>query len=234
MDFPGRVLLLAETAGRRETLSELFSEYGLAPQRAASFADFLAADSKLALAVAPLHDGFQLDQLAIITEAELYADSPSRRARHAAQRKASVDNWLRDLTELKVGSPVVHEQHGIARYQGLIHLDLGEGEMEFLELHYAGDAKLYVPVSQLHVISRYSGADPDAAPAARTRLATMGKSETRAALQARDTAAELLALYALRAARQGHACEFKAHDHDAFADGFGFEETPIRQRRSRR
>jgi transcription-repair coupling factor (superfamily II helicase) len=120
---------------------------------------------------------------------------------------------------------VVHEQHGIARYRGLIHLDLGEGEMEFLELHYAGDAKLYVPVSQLHVISRYSGADPDAAP-----LHTLGsqqweKAKRRAALQARDTAAELLALYALRAARQGHACEFKAHDYDAFADGFGFEET---------
>jgi transcription-repair coupling factor (superfamily II helicase) len=149
----------------------------------------------------------------------------ARRGARATRRSAtSVDNWLRDLTELKVGSPVVHEQHGIARYQGLIHLDLGEGEMEFLELHYAGDARLYVPVSQLHVISRYSGADPDAP------LHTLGsqqweKAKRRAALQARDTAAELLALYALRAARQGHACEFKAHDYDAFADGFGFEET---------
>ncbi|WP_295507522.1 transcription-repair coupling factor [Accumulibacter sp.] len=223
--FQGRVLLLAETAGRRETLSELFSEYGLAPAASSGFSEFLESGSRLSLSIAPLHDGFQLAQLAIITEAELYADSPSRRARHTAQRKASVDNWLRDLTELKIGSPVVHEQHGIARYQGLIHLDLGEGEMEFLELHYAGNAKLYVPVSQLHVIARYSGADPDAAP-----LHTLGsqqweKAKRRAALQARDTAAELLALYALRAARQGHACEFKAHDHDAFADGFGFEET---------
>jgi transcription-repair coupling factor (superfamily II helicase) len=223
--FDGRVLLLAETPGRRETLSGLFSEYGLAPQASASFAEFMAADCRLSLAIAPLHNGFLLDRLAVITEAELYADSPSRRARHLAQRKTSVDNWLRDLTELKVGSPVVHEQHGIGRYQGLLHLDLGEGEMEFLELHYAGDAKLYVPVSQLHVISRYSGADPDTAP-----LHTLGsqqweKAKRRAALQARDTAAELLALYALRAARQGHACEFKAHDYDAFADGFGFEET---------
>ncbi|RDE50045.1 MAG: transcription-repair coupling factor [Candidatus Accumulibacter meliphilus] len=223
--FPGRVLLLAETAGRRETLSELLADYALAPSASSDLAAFLAADSKLALAVAPLHDGFQLAQLAIITEAELYADSPSRRARHAAQRKATVDNWLRDLTELKVGSPVVHEQHGIARYQGLIHLDLGEGEMEFLELHYAGDAKLYVPVAQLHVISRYSGADPDAAPLHALGSPQWEKAKRRAALQARDTAAELLALYALRAARQGHACEFKTHDHDAFADGFGFEET---------
>jgi transcription-repair coupling factor (superfamily II helicase) len=223
--FAGRVLLLAETPGRRETLAGLFAEYGLKPAASTGLADFLDSPSRLALTMAPLHDGFVVDQLAIITEAELYADSPSRRTRHAAQRKASVDNWLRDLTELKVGSPVVHEQHGIARYQGLVHLDLGEGDMEFLELHYAGDARLYVPVAQLHVISRYSGADPDAAP-----LHTLGspqweKAKRRAALQARDTAAELLALYALRAARQGHACQFKAHDYDAFADGFGFEET---------
>ena len=224
--FPGRVLVLAETAGRRETLSGLFSEYGLKPHACAGFSDFLATDSRLSLAVGPLHDGFQLAQLAVVTEAELYADSPSRRARHVAQRRASVDNWLRDLTELKVGSPVVHEQHGIGRYRGLVHLDLGEGEMEFLELHYAGDARLYVPVSQLHVIARYSGSDPDTAP-----LHTLGsqqweKAKRGAALQARDTAAELLALYALRAARQGHACEFTTHDYDAFADGFGFEETP--------
>jgi transcription-repair coupling factor (superfamily II helicase) len=224
--FPGRVLLLAEAAGRRETLSALFAEYGLKPSASASFTDFLGSDRRLALAVGPLHNGFLLDQLAVITEAELYADSPSRRARHVAPRRASIDNWLRDLTELKVGSPVVHEQHGIGRYQGLIHLDLGEGEMEFLELHYAEEARLYVPVSQLHVISRYSGADPDSAP-----LHTLGahhweKAKRRAALQARDTAAELLALYALRAARQGHACAFKVHDYDAFADGFGFEETP--------
>jgi transcription-repair coupling factor (superfamily II helicase) len=224
--FPGRVLLLAETAGRRETLSGLFSAYGLKPQASAGFSDFLATDSRLSLAVGPLHDGFQLAQLAIVTEAELYADSPSRRARHVAQRKASVDNWLRDLTELKVGSPVVHEQHGIGRYQGLVHLDLGEGEMEFLELHYAEDARLYVPVSQLHVIARYSGSDPDTAPLHALGSPQWEKAKRRAALQARDTAAELLALYALRAARQGHACEFTTHDYDAFADGFGFEETP--------
>jgi transcription-repair coupling factor (superfamily II helicase) len=228
--FPGRVLLLAESAGRRETLSELFAEYGLKFATNAASTDlsgFVASDSKLALGIAPLHNGFQLNgTLAFITESELYAGSPSRRTRHAAQRKASLDNWLRDLTELKVGDPVVHEQHGIARYQGLVHLDLGEGNMEFLELHYAGEAKLYVPVSLLHVISRYSGADPDSAP-----LHTLGsqqweKAKRRAALQARDTAAELLSLYATRAARQGHAFQFKTHDYDAFADGFGFEETP--------
>jgi len=223
--FDGRLLLLAETAGRRETLAGLFTEFGLPFDNRPDLAAFLATDARLSLAVGPLHDGFQLGQVAFVTEAELYADSPSRRGRQVTQRRASVDSWLRDLTELKVGAPVVHEQHGVARYQGLVHLDLGEGAMEFLALHYADNAKLYVPVSQLHVISRYSGADPDAAP-----LHTLGspqweKAKRRAALQARDTAAELLALYALRAARQGHACQYKAHDYDAFADGFGFEET---------
>ena len=223
---PGRILLLAESAGRRETLCGLFAEYGLKPETSADLSAFLGNDCRLAVGISPLHEGFLLGDLAFVTETELYADSPSRRTRHAAQKKASLDNWLRDLTELKVGDPVVHEQHGIARYQGLIHMDLGEGDMEFIELHYADEAKLYVPVAQLHVLSRYSGADPDAAP-----LHTLGsqqweKAKRKAALQARDTAAELLALYARRAARQGHAFEFTAHDYEAFADGFGFEETP--------
>ncbi len=231
--FPGRILLLAESAGRRETLATLLAEYGLKPAPCVDLAAFLASKEKLALTVSPIHEGFLLTPdssllppHAFITESELYAGSPSRRSRHSVQRKASLDNWLRDLTELKVGDPVVHEQHGIARYQGLVHLDLGEGDMEFLELHYANDARLYVPVAQLHVISRYSGNDPDAAPLHTLGTQQWEKAKRRAALQARDTAAELLALYAIRAARQGHAFEFTAHDYDAFADGFGFEETP--------
>ena len=227
--FPGRVLLLAESAGRRETLATLFAEYGLKPSPSADLSGFVAGDSKLALGVSPLLDGFVLDaaqQLAFITESELYAGSPTRRTRHAAQRKATLDNWLRDLTELKVGDPVVHEQHGIARYQGLVLLDLGEGDMEFIELHYAGDAKLYVPVAQLQLLSRYSSSDPETAPLHTLGTPQWEKAKRRAAMQARDTAAELLALYARRAARQGHAFEFKLRDYDAFADGFGFEETP--------
>ena len=231
--FPGRILLLAESAGRRETLAGLFADYGLNPDPCTDLSEFLANEYKLSLSVSPLHEGFLLTahsslltSLAFITEAELYAGSPSRRTRHAAQRKASLDNWLRDLSELKVGDPVVHEQHGIARYRGLVHLDLGEGDMEFLELHYASEARLYVPVAQLHLISRYSSSDPDAAPLHTLGTPQWEKAKRRAALQARDTAAELLALYALRAARQGHAFEFKTHDYDAFAEGFAFEETP--------
>jgi transcription-repair coupling factor (superfamily II helicase) len=222
--FKGRVLLLAESAGRRETLATMLAEHGLRPAASADFAGFAAADVPLALGVGPLHGGFALPNLAFITETELYAGAP-RRTRREAARKASFDNWLKDLTELKVGDPVVHESHGIGRYRGLIRMDLGTGEQEFLELHYANEAKLFVPVAQLHVISRYSGAEPEAAPLHTLGSGQWEKAKRKAAEQARDTAAELLTLYAARAARQGHAFDFQENDYEAFADGFGFEET---------
>ncbi|MFN4341626.1 MAG: transcription-repair coupling factor [Azonexus sp.] len=222
--FTGRVLLLAESAGRRETLAAMLGEHGVKPEASADFAGFVAGDAPLALGIAPLHAGFTLPGMALITEAELYAGAP-RRSRREAARKASFDNWLKDLTELKVGDPVVHESHGIGRYQGLVRMDLGTGEQEFLELHYANEAKLFVPVAQLHVISRYSGAEPEAAPLHTLGSGQWEKAKKKAAEQARDTAAELLALYAARAARQGHAFAFSEHDYEAFADGFGFEET---------
>ncbi len=224
---PGRVLLLAESAGRRETLAAMFAEYALKPAASADFAGFLAGDAPLCLSVGPLHAGFSLPAgtaISLITEAELYAGAP-RRTRREAARKASFDNWLKDLTELKVGDPVVHESHGIGRYRGLVRMDLGNGEQEFLELHYANEAKLFVPVAQLHVISRYSGAEPEAAPLHTLGSGQWDKAKRKAAQQARDTAAELLALYAARAARQGHAFAFEENDYEAFADGFGFEET---------
>ena len=223
--LPGRrALLVAESAGRRETLAAMLAEHGVHPVATADLAEFLAGSAALALVVGPLQSGFAVDGLTLITETELYAGAP-RRSRRAAQKKASFDNWLKDLTELKVGDPVVHEHHGIGRYRGLIRLDLGEGATEFLELHYANDAKLFVPVAQLHVISRYSGADPETAPLHTLGSGQWEKAKRKAAEQARDTAAELLALYAARAARQGHAFAFKEQDYDGFADGFGFEET---------
>jgi transcription-repair coupling factor (superfamily II helicase) len=132
---------------------------------------------------------------------------------------------VRDLSELKIGDPVVHMNHGIGRYHGLISMDMGEGETEFLHLEYAKEAQLYVPVSQLHVISRYSGASPDDAPLHALGSGIWEKAKKRAAEQVRDTAAELLNLYARRALRQGHAFEYSAHDYEAFAESFGFEET---------
>lgn len=221
---PRRFLILAESAGRRETLLALLNEHGIKPEPTNGLAEFLAADSPLGLSVTPLHQGFVVSGLALITEAELYAGIP-RRSRRESSRKASFDHWLKDLTELRVGDPVVHESHGVGRYQGLVHMELGQGEQEFLELHYANAAKLFVPVAQLHVISRYSGTDPENAPLHLLGSGQWEKAKRKAAEQARDTAAELLLLYAARAAREGFAFAFNERDYEAFADGFGFEET---------
>ena len=225
--YDGRVLLLADSLGRREIISGYLNEYGLSPTLCENYAQFLSGKEKFMLSVAALQNGFVLtdDNLAIITETELYAAQPRSRAARAA-KKSNVEGMLRDLSELKVGDPVVHEQHGIARYSGLVNLDLGEGEGEFLLLEYAGSDKLYVPVAQLHVISRYSGGAPETAPLHKLGTAAWDKAKRRAMQQVRDTAAELLNLYAQRATRTGHAFKLSPHDYEAFAAGFGFEETP--------
>jgi transcription-repair coupling factor (superfamily II helicase) len=221
-----RVMVAAESPGRRETMSTYFAEYGLRPPPCASFEEFLRSEAPLQLCLSPLAHGFIVptEGWAVVTEAELYAGVVRRRAR-LAEKRASVEGMLRDLSELKVGDPVVHEQHGIGRYQGLISLDVGDGANEFLLLEYEGGDKLYVPVSQLGVIGRYSGAQPEEAPLHKLGSGQWDKAKARAAKQVRDTAAELLALYAKRAARHGHAFGVKQHDLEAFADGFGFEET---------
>ena len=223
---PQRVLVAAESPGRRETMLAYFAEYGLAPAPCADFAAWQASAARFALAVAPLAGGFSLpgEGWCVVTEAELYAGTVRRRARDA-KKQSSVEGMLRDLSELRVGDPVVHAQHGIGRYQGLVGMDLGEGPTEFLHLQYEGGDKLYVPVSQLAVISRYAGAEAEAAPLHKLGSGQWDKAKARAAKQVRDTAAELLALYARRAAREGHAFRVQARDLDAFADGFGFEET---------
>ncbi len=225
-----RVMICAESNGRRETLQQYFNEYALAPEGCERFADFRTASAPLMLGVAPLHDGFalpaSLGNLAFITETELYAGSGRRIGKKKQEAVTQVEFMVRDLSELKIGDPVVHVNHGIGRYMGLTSMDLGEGETEFLHLEYAKDTKLYVPVSQLHVISRYSGASPEDAPLHALGSGQWDKAKRRAAQQVRDTAAELLNLYARRALREGHSFDYSAHDYDAFAESFGFEETP--------
>jgi transcription-repair coupling factor (superfamily II helicase) len=222
-----RVMIAAESPGRRETMATYFAEYGLKLPSCTSFEEFQKSGAPFALCVAPLSHGFVLpaEGWAVVTEAELYAGVVRQRAR-AAEKRSSVEGMLRDLSELKIGEPVVHEQHGIGRYEGLVTLDLEDGQSEFLLLQYEGGDKLYVPVSQLGMIGRYSGAQPEEAPLHKLGSGQWDKAKARAAKQVRDTAAELLALYAKRAARLGHAFSVKQHDLEAFADGFGFEETP--------
>jgi transcription-repair coupling factor (superfamily II helicase) len=224
-----RVLVAAESPGRRETMLAYFAEYGLKPAPVADYAAFSAGAERFSLTVSPVLNGFALpdEGWCLVTESELYAGVARRRGR--TEKRSSVEGMLRDLSELKVGDPVVHEKHGIGRYTGLANLDLGEGTTEFLLLEYEGGDKLYVPVSQLNVIGRYSGQQAEDAPLHKLGSGQWDKAKARAARQVRDTAAELLQLYARRAARQGHAFGVKQHDIEAFADGFGFEETPDQQ-----
>ncbi len=225
--YDGRTLLLADSLGRREIMAGFLQEYGLKAEICEDYAGFLASSKKFMLCTGPLQNGFLLpsEGLAIITESELYASKPRNRATRAA-KKSNIEGMLRDLSELKVGDPVVHEQHGIARYQGLVNLDLGEGENEFLLLEYQGGDKLYVPVSQLHVIGRYSGGAQESAPLHKLGSGAWDKAKRRAMQQVRDTAAELLNIYAQRATRKGHSFQLTARDYEEFSAGFGFEETP--------
>jgi transcription-repair coupling factor (superfamily II helicase) len=224
-----RTLILAESPGRRETLAEFLREQGLTCDICADFTSFTQSTAPLMLCVGPLSGGFMVSGIALITENELYAATARPRHRRGETRRANLEGWLRDLSELKIGDPVVHENHGIGRYLGLVHLDTGDGPGnagEFLHLEYANDAKLYVPVAQLQVISRYSGADPESVSLHTLGTGQWDKAKKRAAEQVRDTAAELLVLYAQRAARAGHTFTLNANDLAAFAEGFGFEETP--------
>ncbi len=224
--YTGRTLLVAESLGRRETLANALAEYGLKPALLEGWPQNEVAGFQLT--TGPLATGFiDLDgQLAVITETELYARSPITRRAREGKRTSTAEGLLKDLSELKIGDPVVHIQHGIGRYQGLSGMDMGDGSEEFLSLEFAGGDKLYVPVAHLHLISRYLGGDPDTAPLHRLGSGQWEKAKRRAMEKARDTAAELLNLYAQRAARQGHAFTTAAHDMAAFAEGFGFEETP--------
>ena len=225
--FKGKTLIIAPSAGRRETLHEYLAEHGLNATLCDDWVASQQRDERILLTHGPLAEGFVSSdgRLAVITETELYAIPPkTRRAREV--RATQIDNLLRDLSELKPGDPVVHAQYGVGQYLGLINMDLGDGDTEFLHLEYAKGDKLYVPVANLHLISRYSGAGEGAAPLHKLGTDQWDKARRRAMQAARDTAAELLNLYALRAAREGHAFQFSPHDYEAFAEGFGYEETP--------
>lgn len=224
--FKGRILIAAESLGRRETMGQLLQDQGLAFSTCENWQQFAEGDAKLVLGVSALHQGFVADKIAIITEAELYAGTVRQQRRRNQEKARNTEGMLKDLSELRENDPVVHEQHGVGRYRGLVNLDFGEGETEFLLLEYAGDDKLYVPVSQLFLISRYSGGPPESAPLHRLGSGTWEKAKKKALKQIRDTAAELLNLYAQRAARRGHAFKLSLQDYEAFAEGFPFEETP--------
>ena len=229
-----RVLLLAESDGRRESLLDFLRASGVNPPAFDSLLEFQTSSEKLGIATAALSTGFSWleDGIDFVTETELFAASPTTRRRKKQEQVSDVDALIKDLSELNLGDPVVHIAHGIGRYRGLVNLDMGEKNadgtpalMEFLHLEYADKAVLYVPVSQLQLIGRYTGVGADEAPLHRLGSGQWEKAKRKAAEQVRDAAAELLNIYARRAARQGHAFRYSAQDYEVFANDFGFEET---------
>jgi transcription-repair coupling factor (superfamily II helicase) len=231
LHYTGRVLFCAETTGRREVLLQLFNAIHLLPKSYTSWNTFLNDNEKYGITVAPLDEGLSLEEplLTLIAESQLFGKRVMQRRR----RKETVqdtDIIIKDLAELQIGSPIVHIDHGVGRYLGLQTLTVGEQIAEFLTLEYADNTKLYVPVGSLHFISRYSGIDPEHAPLHKLGTDQWNKAKRKAAEQVRDVAAELLDLYAKRAARPGFPCNSPDEQYTAFANAFSFEETPDQQR----
>ncbi len=226
--YSGRVLFTAESAGRREVLLELLARLKLRPQEVEGWGGFLASKERLAITIAPLDEGLQLDNVALIAESPLFGQRVMQRRRREKTRDGG-ENVIKNLTELREGAPVVHIDHGVGRYQGLVTLEIEGQAQEFLLLQYAEDAKLYVPVASLHLIARYTGSDDALAPLHRLGSETWQKAKRKAAEQVRDVAAELLDIYARRAAREGYAFKDPQVDYETFASGFPFEETPDQQ-----
>ena len=227
-DFPGRVLFTAESAGRREVLLEMLARLKIRPQEVDGWPAFLAGGERLAICVAALDEGLLLDEVALVAESQLFGQRVMQRRRREKGRDGG-DNVIKNLTELREGAPVVHIDHGVGRYLGLITLEVEGQAAEFLALQYADEAKLYVPVASLHLIARYTGSDDALAPLHRLGSEQWQKAKRKAAEQVRDVAAELLDIYARRAARKGHAFGDPAADYETFAAGFPFEETVDQQ-----
>ncbi|PVZ20432.1 MULTISPECIES: transcription-repair coupling factor [unclassified Pseudomonas] len=226
--FPGRVLFTAESAGRREVLLELLERLKLRPKGVDSWAEFAGGEDRLAITLAPLEEGLCLRDpaLALVPESPLFGQRVMQRRRRDKRNDASNDAVIKNLTELREGAPVVHIDHGVGRYLGLATLEIDNQAAEFLTLAYADDAKLYVPVANLHLIARYTGSDDALAPLHKLGSEAWQKAKRKAAEQVRDVAAELLDIYARRAARKGHAFADPALDYQTFSAGFAFEETP--------
>ena len=232
-ETPDKVLFIAESQGRRESVLELLARDSIKPTLFSCLDDFIESDEKLGISVNALNQGFvfqskgtaKKNAIALITEAELLGDHVRQSRRRNKSQDISTDAIFKNLAELTIGQAVVHIDHGIGRYLGLQTLETGGIVTEFLMLSYANDAKLYVPVASLHLISRYSGTNSDNAPLHKLGSDSWSKAKQKAAEKVRDVAAELLDIYANRANNTGYTFKRDKEDYLAFSDSFGFEET---------
>ncbi len=220
----GRLLIAAESAGRRELLGEILTSHELAASQVSDWQDFLSSNTSLGLTIAPLEHGVSLPDagITIIAEQELFGSRPQRRKSRRVRDPYAV---LNDLTDLNPGTPVVHLDYGVGRYCGLSHLEIDAVPGDFLTIEYAGGDRLHVPVGSLQLISRYTGSAPENAPLHRLGTDQWERAKKKAADQIRDVAVELLDLYASREARTGRSWRVNPLDYERFAAGFPFELT---------
>jgi transcription-repair coupling factor (superfamily II helicase) len=229
--FDGRILFTADSPGRRESVYDLLAGRGIDVSRVDGWDAFLDSNIQAGVAVAPIEDGVLLpdSKIAIISEQQLFGAKPRQRTRRRRTER-DPETIIRQLNDLQPGSPVVHAEYGIGRYLGLTTLVAGGTSGEFLHLEYADGDKLYVPVHALDLISRYTGASPENAPLHRLGSDQWAKARRRAINKIRDVAAELLDVYARRAARPGHSFRWQENDYRAFESGFPFEATDDQDR----
>jgi len=220
-----KIFILADSLGRRETVSELLKVGGIKFKSADGWSESLNMNDQVVLTVSPVHQGYISSEHIVITESELYVNTVRQAKRRQRDKNFSSDAMVRDLSELKDSDPIVHEQYGVGRFRGLFNLDFGEGESEFLLLEYFGDDKLYVPVSNLDLISRYSGGPAETAPLHKLGSDQWDKAKKKALKQIHDTAADLLNIYSQRSIKKGYAFKINLQDYERFTDGFPFEET---------
>lgn len=225
----GRFLFVAESVGRREILLDHLKKCQIQPASVASWPEFLDSATQHAIITAPIEHGLTLLEPAIniITEAQLFGDIVKQRKRKLT-RVQDPQTIIRNLTELSIDAPVVHIEHGIGRYQGLQTIQTGDLTAEYLCLHYANSDKLFVPVADLHLISRYTGSE--SAPLHQLGSKRWQKIKEKAAKRVRDAAAELLDIYARREAKTGTAMHINEHEYQQFATSFAFEETPDQEK----
>ncbi|MBT1428568.1 transcription-repair coupling factor [Dickeya dianthicola] len=223
--FGGQIVFSVESEGRRETLQEVLSRIKLSPAPVKSLEQ--TASPGCYLMIGASEHGFidTLRQRTLICESDLLGERVSRR-RQDSRRTINTDTLIRNLAELRPGQPVVHLEHGVGRYAGLTTLEAGGIKAEYLILHYAGEDKLYVPVSSLHLISRYAGGAEESAPLHKLGGDAWVRARQKAAEKVRDVAAELLDVYAQRAAHTGFAFKHDREQYQLFCQGFPFDTTP--------
>jgi transcription-repair coupling factor (superfamily II helicase) len=223
-------ILVVESAGRRETLLDLLQKSQITPQLQTSWQECIQQKNGLHIIVGPLTQGAVLLEppLKIVVEAQLFGESPVMQ-RRSTNKTVDPDLIIRDLAELSINAPVVHLDFGVGRYQGLQTITRDNQANEFLVLQYADNDKIYVPVTALHLISRYTGADSEHAPLHKLGSDQWQKAKKKAIEKIHDVAIELLDLYAKRAASPGYAHAFDKNEYQRFASGFPFIETTDQQ-----